>query len=111
MGYDNIGHSEPANKNAVSEKEETKSNNKVVLGDDPGVMKYLQMTGTVMLCDVPYLKDAMGARLFTSAELIYYPSLYNKCNENEGLLQQVKNDCRASIGIGINVPVNPMFHF
>jgi hypothetical protein len=74
-------------------------------------MKYLQLTGTLMFCDVPYIKEAMGARLFTSAELIYYPSFYGKTNSEDSLLKVVKDDCRASIGVGINIPVNPMFHF
>jgi hypothetical protein len=81
----------------------------MLLGDDPGAMKYLQFTGTLMFCDVPYLKDALGARLFTSAEMIYYPSFYAR-NNNDSIFKVVKDDCRVSIGFGINIPVNPMFH-
>ena len=93
-----------------SEESKT-SNSKELLGDDPGALKYLQFTSTLMFCDVPYIKEALGARLFTSAELIYYPSVYGKKNSDDGIFKVIQDDCRASIGVGINIPVNPMFHF
>ena len=81
LGYRHLGHSQSAFDSFARhrEQEETESKaNQYILGDDPGAHKYCLLNGTLMLSDLPYIKEINNARVFAAAEMLYYPSFSKK---------------------------------
>ena len=79
----------------------------VTLGDDLGTHKYMLMNTTLHMGDLPLVKNYAPLRLFTSLELLYYPGLKGADLTS---VDQFKKDCRLSLGVGINMPMNSMVH-
>jgi len=74
-------------------------NNEVIVGDDPGCHHFASLQARFDFLNLPYL-EKIGARLFSSAEIVYYPSCYDKIRS----IHDIKDQTRVSFGFGINVP-------
>lgn len=72
-------------------------NAQIIIGDDLGVSRFVYCNARLDFINIPYIKE-IGARIFTSAEVCYYPKGTEKPVES----------LRGSLGFGINLPINEM---
>ena len=93
LGYMNLGHCFPSS-NQLTDRNHEEGAASIVLGDDLGTKRYLYGCLRADWLNVPLIKEA-GARVFSAAEVAIYPSLAD-----------TKYRIRASLGFGLNVPLN-----
>jgi hypothetical protein len=97
-GFRHLGHSEKP-EIRVKKANLDEAN---ILGDDLGAHKYFLLNGTLMVGELPFLRELKDARLFTSAEVVYYPAYKSEAS--------IKDDCRGTIAAGICIPLSEMLH-
>lgn len=74
---------------------------KVIMGDDLGSERYLNLLGRLDFCNIPGLRN-YGLKPFIFGELIYYPP----CNEKSPTLAaSLKRYTRGGFGFGLSVPL------
>ena len=69
LGYTYVGH----NAESTIPRDKEMPANKTFLGDDLGTNRYFLLNLNLMACELPYIKLLNGARLFSAAEILYYP--------------------------------------
>jgi hypothetical protein len=70
----------------------------IILGDDLGVSQFAYFCARLDYLNIPYV-NKIGARIFSTAEVVYYPTEPEK---------SIRENCRLSLGFGVNLPVNSM---
>jgi hypothetical protein len=105
LGFTHIGH----NAHGTAPRDKNMAETKTLLGDDLGANRYFLLNLNLMACKIPYIEKLNNARIFSCAEILYYPAAFG-CHDTECNGRGIAKDLRASIAFGINVPITPMLH-
>lgn len=93
------------NEDNVIKGKKAKKQKKLTIGDDLGSQNYFLSSARLEFLNIPVLKDINGLRVFSYAEMAFYPSLKVKGLFNS---KTIKDNTRLSAGFGLCIPINPM---